>query len=106
VWSSRSILSGTARYQVAAAETPRRYANAYRTTIRRKASWVVPPFSLDNGEDLTPLEGGRWDDPGQAGKTDLARSREACAAAAVGRLGTDAMVPEDDKGRQRTGQFR
>jgi len=56
---------------------------ARRKTIRRKASWVVPPFSP--GRDTVsqrlveaggPLHGGeRWNDPGQAGESDLARYR-------------------------------
>jgi hypothetical protein len=47
VWNTCSSLSGAARHQVDVAEMPRRYAEAHRTTTRRKASWVVPPFSLE-----------------------------------------------------------
>jgi len=50
--------------------------------------------------------GGRWDDPGQAGETVFAYGRIVHEAAAVGRRGTDPMVPEDDMRRQRTGRFR
>jgi len=49
-------------------------------------------------EDVLSHGGGRWDDPGLAGESVRVRSREAPAAAAVGRLGTDPMVPADDTG--------
>jgi len=45
---------------------------------RRKASWVVPPFSPP-GEKLSsgpiPRREERWNDPGQAGETDHAHPR-------------------------------
>lgn len=51
---------------------------ARRKTIRRKASWVVPPFSPP-GEKLSsgpiPRREERWNDPGQAGETDHAHPR-------------------------------
>jgi len=55
------------------------------------------------GEDLLSSGGGRWNGSGHAGESSLRTLQKACRAAAVGRLGTEPMVPAGDNGRQKDG---
>jgi len=105
VRNTRSILSGAARHQVDVAETPRRCAEAHRTGDTTEGV-LGRPSIFPRESEVISFGGGRWGDPGQAGESVFIRGRLAYEAAAIGRLGTGAMVPEDDMGRQRTGRFR
>jgi hypothetical protein len=96
-----STLAGAARHQVGAAEMPCCWREPQRSRYdgRRLGSFL---HSLSKEERNSP--------PGEDGGTILVRrvkpsscATDACEAAAVGRLGTDAMVPEDDNGTSADG---
>jgi len=76
------------------------------TTTRRKAPWVVPPFSLSGREINSPTR----EDGGTILATRVKRASKprerGSGAAASGRFGTDPAVPAGDKRRQRTERIR
>lgn len=75
--------------------------------IRRKASRVVPPFSLGEREDVLSFGGGRWDDPGQAGETGsmaLKGSRGGSCRSAWNRRGGARGRQGDVRGRDDFGE--
>jgi len=95
-WHAHSILSGAARCQVGVAGRPCRSRASLQETRhdgRRLGSFL---HSLSVGEDSLPT--------GEDGGTILVtrvnptpNALEARGAAATGRLGTEPVVPEDDK---------